>query len=142
MRILPVVAFMMLAAAASARDVVILTSGESRAGDIAGLDETTLRLRVPLPNSGVGAIPAGATATVSIPRADIEAIEFREDPARNRLLRDAGVEQMLEVELEWMRQRQWLAMPRSPAGVAGCKFGELLLLKGGPEHISKALEVF
>jgi len=142
MKRLVIVASLMLAAAASARDVVILANGESRAGEIAGFDGTTLRLRVPLPNSGVGAIPAGATATVSIPRADIEAIEFRDDPARNKLLREAGVEQMLEVELEWMRQRQWVAMPRSPAGAAGCKFGELLLVKGAPENVAKALEVF
>lgn len=143
MRRFIVAVFVMLAAGvAPARDVVILTNGGSRAGDIAGFDGNTLRLRVPLPNAGTGAIPAGAAATVSIPRADIEAIEFRDDPERGKLLRDGGVGRLLDVELEWMRLRQWLAVPRSAAGAVGCKFGELLLVKGSPESVAKALEVF
>lgn len=124
------------------RDVLILKDGNRRSGEIAGFDGNTVRLRVLMPGAGSGSIPVGATATVAVPRADIEAIEFSENPVRNSLLRDAGVQQILDVELEWMRMRQWLAVPRSLAGAMGCRFGELLLAKGSPEDVAKALEVF
>lgn len=142
MRYLIIAAFMILTASAFSRDVVILKNGSSRAGDITGFDGSTLRLRIPLPSAASMGIPVAASAAVSIPRGDIEAIEFRDDPGRGRLLREGGVERLLDVELEWMRSRQWLAVPRSRTGAFGCRFGELLLVKGSEEDIAKALKVF
>jgi hypothetical protein len=121
----------------SARDVLILLDGTRRAGDIAEFDGNFIRLRVALPDAA-----GGANALVSIPRSDVEAIEFRENPIRSGLLKDSGVERLLDVELEWMRLRQWLAVPRSPAASVGCKFGELLLRNGSRDDMTKALGLF
>lgn len=129
-------------AVAMAKDVVILSDGTRRVGEIAGFDGTIVRLRVPLPGAAASTAGGTATATVSIPLGDIDAIEFWGSPERSALLRGAEVGQVLDVEIEWMRMRPWLGVPNSDAGAMGCTFGELLLTRGSAEDVAKALEVF
>ena len=129
------------ALAATAQDVLLLKNGDRRAGEIVAADDTTIRLRVPL---GGPAVPgaAAAMATIGIPRADIEAIEFKTDPAREERLRSATPARISEVEIDWKRQEPWLGFPRSQAGATGCKLAELLLLTNDPAKAASALELF
>ena len=128
------------ALAAPAQDVILLKNGTRRAGEIVAADDATIRLRVPLDGPSPGA-PA-ASATVGIPRADIEAIEFQADSERDERLRSATPEQLLELENDWKRAQPWLAAPRSQAGAIGCKLGELLLLTKDRAKTDRALELF
>ena len=129
------------ALAATAQDVLLLKNGDRRAGEIISADATTIRLRVPL---GGPALPgAGAAmATVGIPRADIDAIEFKADPNREARLRSATPDRIPEVEADWKRLEPWIDFPRSQAGAIGCKLGELLLLTKDPTKSASALELF
>lgn len=141
--ILSALVFLLFAVEASmARDVVMLADGTRRAGGIAGFDGNIVRLRVALPGALVASAGGSATATVSIPLGDIESIEFWESPERSALLREAGVSQLLDVELEWIRMRPWLGVPRSAAAAIGCTFGELLLARGSAEDVATAFELF
>ena len=129
------------ALAATAQDVLLLKNGDRRAGEIISADATTVRLRVSL---GGPALPgAGAAmATVGIPRADIDAIEFKADPTREERLRSATPDRIPEVEADWKRLQPWLDFPRSQAGAIGCKLGELMLLTKDPAKSASALELF
>ena len=129
------------ALAATAQDVLLLKNGDRRAGEIISADATTIRLRVPL---GGPALPgAGAAmATVGIPRADIDAIEFKADPNREERLRSATPDRIPEVEADWKRLESWIDFPRSQAGAIGCKLGELMLLTKDPAKSASALELF
>ncbi|MEN9470608.1 MAG: hypothetical protein RL630_2341 [Verrucomicrobiota bacterium] len=123
-----------------AQDVILLKNGSRRAGEIASADETTLRLRVSL---DTGSAPSGsATATIGIPRTDIEAIEFQADPKRDERLRSATPAQLPEVENDWKKTEPWLSAPRSQAGAIGCKLGDLLLATNDPTKAAAALELF
>ena len=129
------------ALAATAQDVLLLKNGDRRAGEIISADATTVRLRVSL---GGPALPgAGAAmATVGIPRADIDAIEFKADPNREERLRSATPDRIPEVEADWKRLQPWIDFPRSQAGAIGCKLGELMLLTKDPAKSASALELF
>jgi hypothetical protein len=129
------------ALAATAQDVLLLKNGDRRAGEIISADATTVRLRVSL---GGPALPgAGAAmATVGIPRADIDAIEFKADPTREERLRSATPDRIPEIEADWKRLQPWLDFPRSQAGAIGCKLGELMLLTKDPAKSASALELF
>jgi hypothetical protein len=126
---------------ATAQDVLLLKNGDRRPGEIVSADDTTIRLRVPLEGSSVPGA-AAATATIGIPRAAVEAIEFKADPARDERLRSATPDRIFEVEIDWKRQEPWLDFPRSQAGAIGCKLGELLLLANDPAKAATALELF
>jgi len=129
------------ALAATAQDVLLLKNGDRRAGEIISADATTIRLRVPL---GGPTLPgsAAAMATVGIPLADIDAIEFKADPAREERLRSATPDRIPEVEADWKRLESWIDFPRSQAGAIGCKLGELLLFTKDPTKSASALELF
>ena len=129
------------ALAATAQDVLLLKNGDRRAGEIISADATTVRLRVSL---GGPALPgAGAAmATVGIPRADIDAIEFKADPNREERLRSATPDRLPEVQGDWKRLEPWIDFPRSQAGAIGCKLGELMLLTKDPAKSASALELF
>lgn len=126
---------------AMAQDVLLLKNGDRRSGQIVAADDKTIRLQVEL---GAPATPgAGAAlATVGIPRDDVESIEFKADPARETRLREATPDRIFEVEIDWKRAQPWLSFPRSPAGVIGCKLGDLLLLTKDPAKAASALELF
>lgn len=126
---------------ALAQDVLLLKNGDRRSGEIVAADDKTIRLQVEL---GGPATPGAvaALATVGIPRVDVEAIEFKADPAREARLREATPEEIFEVENDWKRFQPWLSFPRSPAGAIGCKLGDLLLLTKDPAKAATAFELF
>ncbi len=128
---------------ASAQDVLLLKNGSRRAGEILSADDSTIRIRVSLaspsaPTSSIG----NASATIGIPRTDVESIEFKADPERDDRLRSVTPNRLYEVENEWKRTQPWISFPRSPAGSIGCKLGELMLLTKDPDKATAALELF
>jgi hypothetical protein len=129
------------ALACSAEDVLLLKNGTRRAGEIVFADAATIRLRVPL-SRPAASIPGAASATVGIPRADVESIEFNPDPAREERLRTVDPARALEVELDWKRQEAWLSFPRSPAGAIGCVLGNMWVKSKDPTKATQALELF
>lgn len=138
----PLATSFLLAAAslATAQDVLILQSGERRSGEILSADDTTIRLRVSL--GGDAAAPGAASASVGIPRANVESIEFRADPERDARLRNATPATLFQVEIEWKRAEPWLAFPRSPAGAIGCRLADLLLQTKNPAKAATAYDLF
>ena len=139
----PILFLMLVCGALSAQDILILRSGEKRAGRLVGLDEKAFRLQVPLPPA-LG-MPTGGTplfATVTIQRADVSQIEFAPDPARDERLRLATVERISEVDALWTKSAPWLSLPRSPSARIGCVLGDLLLLSGDAARAERALEIF
>ena len=127
----------------SADDVLLLKNGDRRAGEIVSAEATTIRLRVAL-QGPAPTVPgaAAATATIGIPRADIEAIEFNPDPERDERLRLADPAKTYEIEIDWTRQKPWLSFPRSPAGAIGCVLGDLWVKSKDPAKATQALELF
>jgi hypothetical protein len=138
----PLATTLLLAAAAlaTAQDVIILQSGERRSGEIISADDTTIRLRVPL--GGDAAVPGAAAATVGIPRANIESIEFKADPERDDRLRNATPATLFQVEIEWKRAEPWISVPRSPAGAIGSRLADLLLQTKDPAKAAAAYDLF
>ncbi|MEN9470208.1 MAG: hypothetical protein RL630_1941, partial [Verrucomicrobiota bacterium] len=127
---------------ASAQDVLLLKNGSRRAGEIVSADDSTIRFRVSLASPSATTPGAGtAAATIGIPRADVEAIEFQADPERDDRLRLATPDRLYEVEREWKRTQPWISFPRSPAGSIGCKLGELMLLTKDPAKATASLEL-
>ena len=123
---------------ATAQDVLLLQSGERRSGEIVSADETTIRLRVPLGGDSASPVPGAAMATVSIPRANVESIEFKADPERDARLRTATPATLFQVEIDWKRAEPWLSFPRSPAGAIGCRYADLLLQTKDPAKAATA----
>ncbi len=125
-----------------AQDVILLKNGDNRVGEIDSMEGATLRLRVLLKTLAPADSKTIPSAIIGIPRADIEAIEFKADPARDARLRTATPDRLAEVEEDWKRLEQWLGFPRSQAGAVGCKLGEILLLTKDPAKAASALELF
>ncbi len=139
----PILILILVCVTASAEDVLFLRSGEKRSGRLAGLDEKSYRLQVPLPPApGMPAGGAPMFATVTISRADVAQIEFAPDPVREEKLKTATPDRIAEVDAIWTALSPWLGVPRSPAGRAGCVLGGLLLQSGDPAKAGRAVELF
>ena len=108
-----------------------------------GIDSRNVRLRKFLPPaSGTPANPAPVFATVTLPLATIERVEFGADEARDACLANAGPDQVTAIGGLWLLAEPWLALPKSPAGRIGRVYGDLLLRSGSPDNARRALEVF
>jgi hypothetical protein len=127
----------------SAQDVLFLKNGEKRPGRVMGLEALKFRLEVPLPASP-GSAPSASPvfASVSVPRADVDYIEFAPDPALEALLKSATPAQIAEIEARWSKAEPWLSIPRSSAARIAISLGGLLLQTGDTAQASRALELF
>ena len=127
----------------SAQDVLFLKNGEKRPGHVAGLDATQFRLEIPLPPAP-GTAPSATPmfASVSVPRADVDYIEFAPDAALEALLKSATPAQLAEVEARWIKAEPLLSVPKSPSARIAVALGGLLLQTGDPTQASRALELF
>ncbi|MFZ4774749.1 MAG: hypothetical protein ACOYM3_05265 [Terrimicrobiaceae bacterium] len=126
-----------------AQDVLFMRSGEKRSGKLATLDAAQFRLQVPLPPPP--GTPAGAApifASVSIPRADVEYIEFGSDPESTALIKSPQGQKLADVEISWNKSAPWLSIPRSPTARIGNLLGDLLLKSGEPAQATRALDLF
>ena len=126
-----------------AQDVLFLRSGEKRSGHLSGLDDQQFRFQVPLPPPP-GSPPSAPQvfASVTIPRADVEHIEFAHDPALEELLKSATISQVAEIGALWNRSEPLLKVPRSSAARIANVLGGLLLQTGDPAQAARALELF
>ena len=139
----PILLLLLACGALGAQDVLLLRTGEKRAGCLVGLDEKAFRLQVALPPPpGAPAGAAPMAATVMIPRGDVTQIAFAPDPARDEMLNGAALEHIAEIEAQWAKAAPWLPLPRSPSARIGCVLGDLLLRSADPPKAARALELF
>ncbi|CAN5431659.1 hypothetical protein BH09VER1_BH09VER1_30660 [soil metagenome] len=118
-------------------DTIFLNSGEKRLGRIVGIDALNLKVTVLLDPRN----PA-ATASVSVPRKDIDHIEFAPNEALDKKLHDATPAQLNDIARLWQLWQPYLAVPKSPAADVGLVYGDLLLRSDKPELASQALDLF
>lgn len=116
-------------------DMIFLNdaAGSRRAGKIVGFDGERLKLEVPL-----GADSA-AKATVTVPRGDVDRIEFAPNEALDRLLVDPSASVGV-LAGEWRKWQPYLTLPKSPAPAVGNAYATALLKN--PAKGAEALEVF
>ena len=124
-----------------AQDVLFLRNGEKRAGQIVSVDANMYRLQVPLPTPPGSQAPA-AFASVSVPRADVEAIQFAPDTSLDQLLRAPTPAQITDLRARWARAVSWLGIPKSPAAQIGNALANTLLKSGNVADATQALELF
>lgn len=135
--------FLVTASLLQAQDVLFMRSGEKRPGRLTGLDAIQYRLQVPLPPPpGAAAAAAQIIASVSVPRGDVDYIEFGPDPALEAILKSPSPAQIGEIEARWIKAEPWLPVPRSPAARIANAFGGALLQTGDPAKAARALELF
>lgn len=130
-------AFVISSSCLKAQDTLFMNSGERRVGKIMALDPAVYRLQVPLA-SRPGEAPI--LATVTIPRADVQSIEFFEDPATSKLFSESAL--LTEVQAAWQKWEPFLNIPKSPAGRIGNVYGDLLLRSGTDANARTALDLF
>ncbi len=118
-------------------DTIFLNSGEKRLGRIVGIDATNLKVTVLLDPKN----PA-ATASVAVPRKDVDHIEFAPDEARDKRLHDATPAQINDIARLWQIWQPYLSVPKSPAAAVGLVYGDLLLRSDKPELALQALDLF
>jgi hypothetical protein len=124
-------------------DTLFLQRGDRMVGKLIAVEDANIRLQRPLPPPPGTTEPATPVfATVTLPRADIASIEFAPDETRDRLIREATVAQLPEMEALWKRFEPWLSIPRSPAGAIGLAYGNILLRSKDPDHAARALALF
>lgn len=126
-----------------AQDVLFMKNGDRRSGHLTGLDDLMFRFQVPLPPPP-GAAPASAplSASVAVPRRDVDRIEFAPDPALDALLKSADVGQLPELEARWNTAQPWLDIPRSPSARIANALGDALLRTGDPANAERARKLF
>ncbi len=131
-------AYILFIATASAADqaTLALKNGSKRTGEIVFADDHQIRLKIPLGEQG------GATATISITRSDLAAIDFLIEPPMEELLSSPTPSRITELEGHWAKFGQWLALPNSPTGRIGCALGEALLASSHSQNTKKALGIF
>lgn len=112
-------------------------AGTRRSGHVVGIDAATFKLEVPL---SVG--PAGATARVAVPRAQVSRIEFAPNEARERLIASPTAASVIALNIEWLRWQAFLAVPKSPAGAIANAYATALLATNDPKNAATALGVF
>lgn len=116
-------------------DMVFLNdaAGTQRAGKVVGFDGGAIKLEVPL------AVDASAKATVSVPLAEVDRIEFAPDPALERLL-ESPEPSVTALATAWRRWQPFLAVSKSPAAKVGNAYATVLL--NDPAKASEALQIF
>jgi hypothetical protein len=112
-------------------------AGTRRVGRVVGIDATTFKLEVPL---SVG--PAGATAKVSVPRAQVSRIEFAPNAARERLLANPTAASTIALNVEWLRWQAYLSVPKSPAAALANAYATALLAANDRGKATEALALF
>ena len=123
-----------------AEDVLEMKNGTRRAGGILSADEKTIRLAIEITPQGKTTLET--RPTIGIPRGDVSSIIFAADPQRDAVIRSAGSADVPALESAWAKFKQWIEMPRAPAGAIGCALGNALLATKERRNAVKALELF
>ena len=125
--------------ACHAEDVLHLKNGNTRSGEIVGFDEKIFRVEIPLSGN---ANNSQIKAKITIPRADVDFIDFQISPQLAEALRNPVAASVSELEPGWQKFLPWLDYRKSPAGHIGCALGEALLDTKSKPAIAKAQEIF
>jgi len=120
-------------------DTVFLNdaSKTARSGRVTNVDKTQVRLEVPVAAGG-----AGSKMSVSIPRAQIDRIEFARSESMDELLKDPDLADIPELSVLWKAWQPLLDLPKSPAARIGNTYALLLLRSGEASRAQEALEIF
>jgi hypothetical protein len=120
---------------APAQDVVFRRGGGITSGKIAAVDPAGVKVEVFLVENQPPAI-------LSLPRGDIDRVDFAENEKLSQVLKTAALEQLPNVERFWAARSSWIDMPESLAGEAGLVLGDLMLASEDAARHRKALDVF
>ena len=113
------------------------TAKSVRTGRVVSVDSGQIRLDVPLAAGG-----PGAKMSVSVPRVQIERIEFAANESREQLLSDPDLGDIHEIGVLWKAWESVLDLPKSPAARIGNIYAGLLLQANDPARAQMALELF
>jgi tetratricopeptide (TPR) repeat protein len=116
-------------------DVIFLKDGSRRVGKLAGQDGDMLRIQIRI-------IPGQPSATVGIPRSEVERIEFADDEERDEFLRRAEVADLLLAARYWGVGERFLEITGSPAARVGLRYAELLLATDNRAIRERALDLY
>lgn len=117
-----------------AQDVLFMRNGDRRPGKVIGFDDRLIRFQVSL-------ILSQPPATVTVPRANVNGIEFASSWAMETLLQSADASKLPALTSAWNEQQRFLAIPKSPAAAVGIAYSDLLLRSRTPENAASALEI-
>lgn len=109
----------------------------ARTGRVVSVDSGHIRLDVPLAAGG-----PGAKMSVSVPRVQIERIEFAANESREQLLSDPDLGDIHEIGVLWKAWESALDFPKSPTARIGNIYAGLLLQTADPARAQMALEIF
>lgn len=118
----------------TAPDVLLMRNGDRRPGKVVSFDAQFFRLQVSL-------IPGQAAATVSVPRAGVDHIQFASTGAIENLVAGADPAKLPELAQAWTSEERFLILPKSPAATAGIAYCDLLLRSQSPENAQKAADL-
>jgi len=113
------------------------TTKSARTGRVVSVDPGQVRLEVPLSAGG-----PGAKMSVSVPRVQIERIEFAANESREQLLSDPDLGDIHEIGVLWKLWESALDFPKSPAARIGNIYAGLLLQTNDLARAQTALELF
>ncbi len=119
-----------LALAARAKDTIELLDGEKITGTILAVRGTSLMLR--------RSLEGGTQAEFSLPVENIKSVTFDRGAKLFELL-DQPTVPLPELERTWTAEQPFLALPGSPAGRAGLRMADQLVLSGERADAVKAL---
>lgn len=122
-------------AAPQSLDVLFLRNGIARAGKLLTMEEDTFRLQVSLDEGK-------AHAMVTIPKSQVEKIEFAENETMESFFAHAGVADVLTAARYWGAGERYLSYPRSPAARVGLKYAGLLLESKNSTMQERAMELY
>jgi hypothetical protein len=122
-------------AAVEKQDVLVLITGERRAGQFAGMDDQWVRLRLPMSTGQ-------AMSTISLPRNVVTEIFFYEPLETRELVEQVDPASLSTYQELWRTGRPWLGVMRSPAARYGNIYADLLLLSEQSGLAGSALEIF
>lgn len=131
-------AFAQTAAADDSVDTIFMgdATSSTRTGRITGVDAQQIRLEVPLPGG------TGGRMSVSVPRRDVERVEFSENESRDQLLADPDLQDIHEIAVLWRAWQSAVDLPKSPSARIGNIYATLLLQTRDATRAAEALAIF
>ncbi|MCS7008514.1 MAG: hypothetical protein NZL93_01090 [Chthoniobacterales bacterium] len=116
-------------------DVIFLRNGRTAEGSIAGMDAGVIRLQKIV-------ITGQPPATITIPRSEVERIEFALTPELKEFLTPTSQPDLFAAARLWGFHEKFLPIPRSIAAKVGLRYANLLLQNPNPAIRSRSFEIF
>jgi hypothetical protein len=107
-------------------DVIHMKTGPEVSGTIAGRDGRSLKVQI--------RFATGVVATNLLPLSGVDSVDFAATPAE-------PADNLAEALKQWRAQRDFLDIPKSPAGATGLRAAEFLLESPNPDAAKSAAEI-